>query len=224
MSGLAPALSFLTALRANNTSEWFRANRPTYEATRVAFIAFVREVHQQLLSVDPMLRDVDPAKSLFRINRDIRFSHDKSPYKTHFGAVLAPGGPKDPGPVYYLHLEPGDCSGVAGGIWQPPADQLKRIRQEIDYDAATLRTLLANPSFTTAFGDSFFKAAALRRIPAGYPVDHPAADLLRLKSFTAWSAISDAQIASPDAVQLAADRLAQLQPLLGWLRVAHSAG
>jgi len=221
---LAPALAFLTDLRANNTTEWFRAHRPAYEAARATWLAFIRQLHQGLLPSDPLLRDLDPAKALFRINRDIRFSHDKSPYKVHFGAVLAPGGTKDPGPVYYVHLEPGDRSGLAGGIWQPLPDHLKRIRQEIDYDAATLRSILTTPAFRQTFGTSFFEGDALKRIPTGYPLDHPAADLLRLKSFTGWHPVPDAQATDPAFASAAVDTFHHLQPLLTWLRTAITPG
>ncbi len=217
---LAPALAFLTDLAANNHTEWFRANRPAYEAARDAFRAFVRDVHRELAETDPHLRDVDPAKALFRINRDIRFSRDKAPYKRNFSAALAPGGPKDPGPIYYLHLEPGGASGLAGGIWLPDKEPLKQIRQEIDYNAPALRAILDTPEFTATFSRSFFAGEQLKRIPSGYAADHPEADLLRLKSFTVWHPVSDAQAAATDFATTAIGALRHLTALNNWLRQA----
>ncbi len=222
MADLRPALAFLRALRENNSSEWFRANRATYDEARAAFVAFVRDVHAGLVEIDPLLRNVDPARSLFRINRDVRFSHNKAPYKTNLAAALAPAGNKDPGAIYYLHLEPDGKSGLAGGIWQPPTPELKKIRQEIDFNAPALHAILNAPAFAERYGQSLYSGDALKRIPTGYPVDHPEAALLRLKSFTVWHGVPDAQVASPDFTAEAIKALQVLHPFAGWLREAVS--
>lgn len=214
------ALAFLRELRENNSAEWFKANRSRYEAARATFVLFVREVYAGLLAFDPLLRTTDPARSLFRINRDVRFSHDKSPYKRQLSAALAPNGPKDSGPVYYLHLEPDGKSGFAGGIWQPEPADLKRIRQEIDFAPAPLRAVLQQPGFQRWFNGTLMSDDALKRIPVGYPADHPEADLLRLKSFTAWHPVADDAFTVSDAVAA----FAALAPLNAWLRTAITAG
>ena len=216
MPALTGALAYLRELRDHNSPEWFHANRATYDAARAAFLAFVREIHAGLAEADPLLRTTDPAKALFRINRDVRFSADKAPYKRHFSAALAPGGRKDPGPVYYLHLQPDGESGYGGGVWLPESADLKRIRQEIDFTPAPLRTLLAAPDFRRWYGPELMPDGALKRIPAGYPPDHPDADLLRLKSFTAWHPVPDGAMNVDDAVTA----LNNLIPLVEWLRGA----
>ncbi len=216
MPNLSAALQFLRDLRDNNTSDWFQANRAAYEAARTDFVKFVREVHAGLLEVDPLLRQADPAKALFRINRDVRFSTDKAPYKRNFSAVLAPGGRKDPGPVYYLHLQPDGQSGYAGGVWMPPPADLKKIRQEIDFTPQPLRAVLANAEFQRWFGPTLMQDGALKRIPTGYPPDHPEADLLRLKSITAWHTVPDDRVQVADAIA-AFTALAKLNE---WLRNA----
>jgi uncharacterized protein (TIGR02453 family) len=220
MASLSVVLPFLRLLRENNNTEWFRANRPSYDAARAEFIAFVKAVHAELSLTDPSLRNVDPAKSLFRINRDIRFSANKAPYKNNFAAALAPAGNKDPGAVYYLHLEPDGKSGLAGGIWQPATPELKKIRQEIDFNSSALHAILTAPAFVQRYGTSFQSGDALKRIPAGYPIDHPEAALLKLKSFTAWSPLSDEQVSAPDFTNQTITTLRALSPLAQWLRDA----
>ncbi len=220
MPDLTRALDFLRELRDHNTAEWFQANRPAYEAARTDFVAFVRAVHAGLTEADPLLRATDPAKALFRINRDVRFSTDKAPYKRHFSAALAPAGRKAPGPVYYLHLEPDGQSGYGGGVWLPESADLKRIRQEIDFSPEPLRAVLQAPEFQRWFGPALLPDGALKRIPTGYPPDHPDADLLRLKSFTAWHSVADDAPSVPGAVAA----LSALVPLNAWLRAAVVAG
>lgn len=220
MPALPLSLSFLRGLRAHNTAEWFQANRPAYEAARAEFVRFVRDVHAGLAEVDPSLRATDPAKALFRINRDVRFSADKAPYKRNFSAALAPGGRKDPGPVYYLHVQPDGQSGYAGGIWMPESADLKRIRQEIDFSPEPLRAVLAHADFQRWYGGQLMTDDALKRIPAGYALDHPDADLLRLKSFTAWHPVADDALRVEDAISA----FAALAPLNEWLRTATAAG
>ncbi len=163
-----------------------------------------------------ILRTADPAKALFRINRDVRFSADKAPYKRNFSAALAPGGRRDSGPVYYIHLQPDSESGYGGGIWMPEAADLKKIRQEIDFNPESLRAVLAAPAFRRWFGPTLLTNDSLKRIPAGYPPDHPDADLLRLKSFTAWHSAPDDSLRVADAVAA----LSELVPLVRWLRGA----
>jgi uncharacterized protein (TIGR02453 family) len=220
MASLSTVLPFLRNLRENNNTEWFRANRSAYDAARAEFVAFVKAVHAELSIIDPLLRTIDPAKSLFRINRDIRFSTNKAPYKHSFAAALAPAGNKDPGAVYYIHLEPDGKSGVAGGIWQPATPDLKKIRQEIDFNSVALTAILTAPEFAQRYGLSFQCGDALKRIPAGYPADYPDAMLLKLKSFTAWSGIPDAQVEAADFTNQAVASLHTLHPLIQWLREA----
>ena len=124
-------LEFLSALAQNNHKEWMDANKKWYTDTRNQFLGDVEAVLRELTDLEPRLSAFKPKDCVFRQNRDIRFSANKDPYKTNFAAYFSPKGKKSEGPGYYLHIQPG-ASFVAGGIWMPMAETLKKIRKEID--------------------------------------------------------------------------------------------
>lgn len=175
-------LPFLEKLKANNNREWFQANKKEYEKAKQEFSAFVDELIQELQKNEPSLEGLTSKDCLFRINRDIRFSADKSPYKTNFGAVIAPGGRKSKFACYYLQLAPGD-SFVAGGIYMPENDALKNIRQEIDYNLKDFQSILKEPGVKKHFPD-IDRNHSLKTAPKGYDTENEAIDFLKLKSFT----------------------------------------
>ncbi|UXX80454.1 DUF2461 domain-containing protein [Reichenbachiella carrageenanivorans] len=177
---LKPTLKFLNELSVNNNKDWFDANRKTYENCRKDFITLVSSIIGEIAKFDPELTDVDPKKCIFRINRDIRFSKDKTPYKTNFGALMGANGKKTEGTGFYIHLAPGQ-NFAGGGIYRPPAETLAAIRQEIDYNPDALQQLLETKDFQETFGE--IRGDKLKTAPKGYPKDHPNIDLLRLKSF-----------------------------------------
>ncbi len=125
-------LKFLKSLSKNNNKPWFDAHCAQYHAARENFCNFITEVVSKTAQFDSDLVGLEPKKCLFRINRDVRFSKNKSPYKNNFGASMDRGGKKSGFAGYYFHLEPGN-SFYGGGLWQPEADNLKKVRQEIDY-------------------------------------------------------------------------------------------
>lgn len=180
-------LQFLRDLAQHNDREWFQENKARYEAARDNMKAFVRAVEEKLSETDV----VEEAK-LYRIYRDVRFSKDKSPYKSNFGAsfsratALRRGG-------YYLHISPGE-SFVGGGFWQPERDDLKRIREELAVDASTLRSIIAAEDFQRYFGG--IEGEELKTAPAGYERDHPDIDLLRKKSYIASRSFKDEAVLS----------------------------
>lgn len=177
---LAETLKFLKELKANNHKEWFDANRKTYQELRIGFLELVQKIINDISEFDESLAGVDPKKCMFRINRDIRFSKDKSPYKTNFGALMGNNGKKSEGTGYYIHIEPGN-SFLGGGMYMPQPDKLASIRQEIDYNAADLEKIINTKDFKDTFDT--IQGAALKTAPKGYPKDHPNIELLRLKSF-----------------------------------------
>lgn len=177
---LNPTIKFLNELSANNNKDWFDANRKTYESCRKDFITLVSSIIGEIAKFDPELTDVDPKKCIFRINRDIRFSKDKTPYKTNFGALMGANGKKTEGTGFYIHLAPGQ-NFAGGGIYMPPPETLAAIRQEIDYNPEALQQLLGTKDFQETFGE--IRGDKLKTAPKGYPKDHPNIELLRLKSF-----------------------------------------
>ncbi|HLO80078.1 MAG TPA: DUF2461 domain-containing protein, partial [Chitinophagaceae bacterium] len=125
-------LSFLKKLKKNNNKPWFDANRHLYVEAKVEFEDFVSSLITSYGKHDPAIAHLLPKDCIFRINRDVRFSKDKSPYKNNFGASITSGGKKSPFAGYYVHIEPG-AGFVGGGLWQPMPDMLAKVRQEIDY-------------------------------------------------------------------------------------------
>ncbi len=180
--------SFLNDLNAHNDREWMHENKKRYEGVRKSFNQFIESLIAGISEFDEGIAGLQPKDCVFRINRDIRFSKDKRPYKTNFGAAMTEGGKKSPNPTYYIHVEPGK-SMVACGIYMPEADILKKIRQEVDYNAQELKKIIENKTFMETFGG--IRGEQLKTAPKGYPKDHPNIDLLRFKSFIVWKELSD---------------------------------
>lgn len=211
-------MNFLRALRRNNNRDWFHAHDAAYRAAKKDFLELVSEVLERLVRADGSLSGVDPSKALFRINRDVRFSKNKEPYKNHLSAFLSIGGRKGPQAGYYIHAEPG--SGIlAGGCWMPEPEHLSCIRQEIDYNLDDWRGVLESARFRNQFGE-LDREAELKRPPKGFAADNPALEWLRLKSFTASVVVADADWLRPDAATRLADKLAVLTPMVQFLNRA----
>ncbi|MDP2188747.1 MAG: DUF2461 domain-containing protein [Sphingobacteriaceae bacterium] len=174
----ASLYSFLEELKEHNYKAWFDTQRERYQQLRLDFIAFVADLVERASLVDPNLAGLEAKNCIFRINRDVRFSANKNPYKTNFSAYLAQGGKKFPGAGYYFHFEPG-ASFMAAGIWMPEAPLLKNIRQEIDYGFTAFKEIVENP----ALGVFELESDRLSRPPKGYEADNPAIEFLKLKSF-----------------------------------------
>lgn len=187
------------------------AHKETYEQARDNMIDFTAELIKELTKADPNLDPAtDAKKCVMRIYRDIRFSKDKTPYKSHFGIGKLHSG-KAGHTGYYLHIQPGE-SFIAGGYWQPEGDHLKAIRQEIDYNADELKKIVDAPEYKKLFGE-FRDQERLKLMPSGYPADHENISLLKLKSFTAVHNLSDAELLKPTAAKKIADVCSMIYPL-----------
>jgi len=186
----ADALEFLGDLRRHNDRTWFNEHKERYErALREPFLEFIADAGPELRTISKnLVADPRPSGgSLFRIHRDVRFSKDKSPYKTHAGAHFQLGGKGAHGPGYYLHLEPAECF-VAGGIWMPEPEVLQQIRQRI----------ADKPSeWAKAHGKLDHSEETLKRPPRGFDPDHPLIDDLKRLSFTAGVRFSERQACAP---------------------------
>lgn len=216
---LKPIYTYLDELKANNNRDWFEANKDRFKTLRVTFEELVGEVIGQLAQNDESLVGLKPKDCIFRIYRDVRFSKDKRPYKTNFAACIAEGGRKSPKAIRYLHLEPGNTI-LAGGIYRPEAAQLKRIRQEIDYNSEPLKAILTDPGFLKYFEG--MNGEQLKRPPKGYDADHPDIDLLRYKSFTVFHNMSDEEVLSNEFLKKGVEVYEAMIPFNAYLDEAVS--
>jgi uncharacterized protein (TIGR02453 family) len=191
--------AFLKALAAHNHKEWFDAHRDAYEREKKRFRAFVERLIKGIAGFAPEVADVEVKDTVFRINRDVRFAADKSPYKVNFAASISPGGRHSPFGNYYVHLQPGDQSFLGGGLYMPPNKLLHKIRQEIDYNPDRFLGIVNAPEFRAHFGALI--GESLKTAPKGYPKDHPLIEYLRLKSFTVIKNFTDAEVFRDDFEQ-----------------------
>jgi len=200
-TGFRPeAIQFLADLAANNDRAWFQPRKAEYERLLKQPLEALCVALGERFEARGLPLSADPARSPFRIYRDVRFSKDKSPYKTSASAAFrwSESGPElshqegDPGG--YFHLEPGEAF-VGGGMWHPPTAKLAAFRKAVLTDTSRVRGLLDEPEFKRRFvtisGDS------LKRVPTGLPADHPEADLLKLKDMTFGHRLADADVMSP---------------------------
>jgi uncharacterized protein (TIGR02453 family) len=223
-TGFRPAaLTFLRLLARNNRREWFEANRDRYESeVKRPLQILVEEIDARLGELAPEMVG-NPKRSIFRIYRDVRFSKDKSPYKTnaaawfyHRDAGHAVGtAAVHGGAGFYFQIAPKECM-VAGGIWMPPTAALKELREAIAEDPGALESILNATAFKRAFG-KLSEEAVLKRPPRGFDADHPAAALLRYKSFTVSRELTEAQVLSPKLPDIVAKQYATMLPFVRWL-------
>ncbi len=190
---------FLGALADNNSKEWFDAHRDEYELIKKETTALAEKLLAGLNQLDPTLGLTDARKCIFRINRDVRFSADKSPYKTHIGMFFNKGGKSKPTAGYYLHIEPGK-SFAGGGIYGPPAEELNAIRREIYFNSAEFEQIIGHREFRNTFG-TLMDEGKLQRPPKGYPADFPAIELLKYKHYVVGHNLSDAQLSASGSVE-----------------------
>jgi uncharacterized protein (TIGR02453 family) len=210
-------LDFLRELGANNSREWFEANRSRYEGARAAFEAIVGELLGRFEEVDD-LGGVAVKDCVYRINRDLRFSKDKSPYKTAMSALLGRGGRKSGARSYYFHIEPEGRSMLAGGLYAPSPAELGKLRQVLAEDAKPFKRILGDREFLRHFGA--LGGESLKSAPQGYPKDHPDIELLRLKQFVAIRPLADDAVLSKDLVPEALKAFKAMKPFLAYLESA----
>lgn len=178
-------LEFLTKLRNNNNREWFADNKTEFQQLEKEFKSFTMEIVTDLSKTD----SIDKIQ-MFRIYRDVRFSKDKSPYKTNFGVALGRTKPMLRG-GYYLHIEPGG-SFVGGGFWEPNAEDLNRIRKEFEMDDSEIRAIISDENFVKTFGK--LEGEELKTAPKGFDKEHPAIDLIRKKQYLVSRKFTDKEV------------------------------
>ncbi len=206
---------FLVELEFSNSKAWFDQNRPRYLELRLEFIQFVTEIIAGVSSFDASVKGINAKDCLFRINRDVRFSNNKNPYKTNFSAALSAGGRHSNMPIYYVQLGI-ENSITAGGIYAPPNDQLALIRRFVERHPARADALLKNKTLLEAFG-GLDKDAVLSRFPKGFP---DGSELLKFKSFTVSSSFDALELGSEGVLERIVTKCAKMQALHKYLREA----
>ena len=207
-------LLFLKDLHKNNNREWFNENKDRYRAAHTNVADFVEVLIEEIGKFDEEILKIDAKKTLFRIYRDVRFSKDKSPYKTNFGAGLGMGkGNRISG--YYLHIEPGK-SFLAGGVYQPDTTVLKEIRKEISINSNEFLSILEQDEFRNNFR-GLSVGQKLQRVPAGFEKDDPMAEFLKLKNFIVVHPVSNEALMKEDAAKNFAQIFKSIKPLNDFL-------
>ena len=210
-------IKFLSQLKKNNNKVWFDAHRLQYEAARTDFSNYIEMVIEALQKSDSTIAGLTSKECLFRMNRDIRFSNDKTPYKTNFGASIKRGGKKSPFAGYYFHCSPGE-SFIGGGLWMPEAIAVKNLRQEIDYNWNEFQSIIKEKKFKNIFDDVYKNAeVSLVNIPKGYEKENPAAAYLKLKSFIAETKVTDEDLSKSSLHKKTLTAFEALQPLLNFI-------
>ena len=207
-------LLFLKDLHKNNNRDWFNENKDRYLSANANVVDFVETLIEEIGKFDEEILKTDAKKALFRIYRDVRFSKDKSPYKTNFGAGLGMGkGNRISG--YYLHIEPGK-SFLAGGVYQPDTTVLKEIRKEISINSNEFLSILEQDEFRNNFR-GLSVGQKLQRVPAGFEKDDPMAEFLKLKNFIVVHPVSNEALMKEDAAKNFAQIFKSIKPLNDFL-------
>jgi uncharacterized protein (TIGR02453 family) len=207
-------LQFLRTLEKNNNREWFNENKTTYQEAQQDVVSFVEKLIEEMVVFDEEIGKADAKKSLFRIYRDTRFSKDKSPYKTNFGASLGMGkGSQKAG--YYLHIEPGK-SFLAGGIYMPESSVLKEIRKEISAFGEEFLTIVEKDKFRNYFRGLSVEDK-LKKVPQGFEKDDKMAEFLKLKHYIVTHPVSDEQLLNENAAKEFAKIYKAMKPLNDFL-------
>ncbi|MEP7143977.1 MAG: DUF2461 domain-containing protein [Ferruginibacter sp.] len=195
-------LTFLRELKKNNNKPWFDNHREKYLSAKTDFENFIARILASVSAFDSDIKELEVKNCTFRINRDIRFSKDKTPYKTNMGASFNRGGKKSVFAGYYFHLEPGGKSFAGGGLWMPEALELKKLRQEIDYCFPEFNKIITSRAFKSQYpGLEMNEGQMLVNVPKGYDKENPAASFLKLKSFVTTKNIPDSHLNTPALVK-----------------------
>ncbi len=208
-------LDYLAKLKKNNSKAWFEDNRALYNTAKEDFAAFIEDLIKETAKFDPGVKGLSPKDCMFRINRDVRFSKDKSPYKTEFGAHIQAGGRKALGGGYFIRVGPGGHTGVAGGMHGCESKHLNKIRAAIDEDSKPLKKILNAAAFKRELGE--LKGEKLKTAPKGYPKDHPDLELLQFKDYFVWKAFADKDVLAAKFVKDAAKIFKLVHPLNRYL-------
>ncbi len=216
-------LAFLTELKANNDRNWFEAHRKDYQSAYADFFDTVVQLLAGVSAFDDEIASsgLDPKSCIMRINRDIRFSKDKSPYKTNFFVFIARDGRKSPFGGYYFHLEPG-ASFAGGGIYMPEPAVLDQVRRQIDLHFSEWKALVSEKTFSSQFPEGVLPSGKLSRPPKGFDASSPAVEYLKYKGFYTQRFFSDKEVISAEFTDELLRVFRTVQPLVGFINDALS--
>ena len=212
-------LKFLKDLEKNNNKPWFDEHRTQYETARTDFYGMVERLIPTIAKFDDPIGRLTVKECVFRINRDVRFSKDKRPYKNNMACYFNRAGKNGPGAGYYLHIEPGKSFG-AGGIWVAEPTVLAGIRQEIDYNFTDWKKIFENKDFRKAFTAGVTSNDTLIRPPKGYDENNPAIEFLKMKSFIVQRGFADVDLQQKNFVNEVAKTFKTMKPLIDFLNTA----
>lgn len=211
------SLQFLEDLKSNNNRNWFLDNKKRYEDYKKDYHQLIQDFLELLKPQDASLELTEVKNCTFRINRDIRFSKNKDPYKTHMGIWINTNHGNNNGPGYYIHIEKGN-NFIAGGMYSPENEDLRKIRKEIAFFYEDLEAILGEPKFKKIYsGLHITETNSLKNGPKDFEKDHPAIEFLKLKSFVSIHNFEDSELTKPNFVKETATKLILLKPLLEFL-------
>jgi uncharacterized protein (TIGR02453 family) len=208
-------LKFLRELEKNNNRPWFNENKPKFQEAKQDFEMFIAEFLNRLAKVDPDVADLESKSCVFRIYRDVRFSKDKSPYKTNFGASMNKGGRKVSFPGYYIHVKPDECF-IGGGLYHPEKKMLNAVRQEIDYNENEFLRIVENKKFKEVFGNIF--GDRLKKAPKGYQPDNPMIEWLKMKDFVFMHEFDEEILLKEDGMDSLIGKMKLLKPFVQFIK------
>ena len=215
----ASTLKFLEQLKKNNNKNWFEKHRPVFEASKENFSSVVEAIIASVAKFDEPIGLLKPKDCTFRINRDVRFSKDKTPYKRSMSAYFSKGGKKAMVAGYYFHMEPGQ-NFAAGGFYTPMPPELAKIRQEIDYNFDEWQKIIHHKTFRKQFPEGVYSSGTLVRAPKGYEEDTPAIAFLKMKDFIVKHPFSDAEVLGKTIVKDIAGVFEAMKPMIDFLNRA----
>ena len=214
-------INFLKKLAKNNNKPWFDEHRNEYLVAKTDFQNFVSVLIKKTAAFDDDVKELQVKDCVFRINRDIRFSKNKTPYKTNMGASINRGGKKSIYAGYYFHLESSGKSFVGGGLWMPESPNLRKIRQEIDYNLMEFESIVENKSFVSQYKHlESSPDVKLNNLPRGYEKDNPAAEYLKFKSLIATKYLTDEEITGNKLAEKSIKAFKALTPIIKFLNGA----
>ena len=202
-------LKFLKDLAKNNDRVWFKASKNEYDYALANMKGLIESIEAELNKVDMIEK-----KKVFRIYRDVRFSKDKTPYKDHLGGSFTRATAARRG-GYFLGIQPGNKSIIAGGFWNPESTDLKRVREELALDPSDFRKIINAKKFKDLFGQ--LEGQTLKNIPRGFDKESPAGDLLRMKQYLCYGPVSDKEIIEPDFLKKVVDTYKGMLPFFNFM-------
>ena len=211
---LKPVLDFLKGLKEHNNKAWFEENRSAYETAKARFESFVDQLIVEYGEVED-LGGITAKDCVMRIYRDVRFSKDKTPYKTNMSATIAPGGKKSTSLGYHLHMQPGNETLIAGGLYMPTPEQIASFRMTIDRDAAPFKAIINDKEFKKYFG--MLEGEKVKTVPQGYTRDHPEIELLLFKQVVVVHRVPDEMVLVPKFSTHVIKTFTAMKPFLDYL-------